>query len=116
MSIIDHVKHNSKLSKVDKKNADKFILSITENGYGKRTPHLDYRVTNRGGKGIINITTSQRNGNVSSSFPVSAEDEIIISLFFLSSLKNRPINPNANLPKRNESDFKKLIFLLPNEC
>ena len=79
LSIIDHVKHNSKSSKVDKKNADKFILSITENGYGKRTSHLDYRVTNRGGKGIINITTSQRNGNVSSSFPVSAEDEIIIS-------------------------------------
>ena len=52
-----------------KKSADKFILSITENGYGKRTPHLDYRVTNRGGKGIINIVTSQRNGNVSSSFP-----------------------------------------------
>ncbi len=55
------------------------MLSITENGYGKRTAHFDYRVTNRGGKGIINIITSARNGNVSSSFPVSAEDEIIIS-------------------------------------
>jgi DNA gyrase subunit A len=78
LSIIDHIK-NSKLINKDKKISDKFIISITENGYGKRTPHLDYRVTNRGGKGIINIVTSQRNGNVSSSFPVSAEDEIIIS-------------------------------------
>ena len=34
---------------------EKFILSITENGYGKKTSHLDYRVTNRGGKGIIGI-------------------------------------------------------------
>ncbi len=78
LSIIDHIKQN-KSNKVDKKTADKFILSVTENGYGKRTPHFDYRVTNRGGKGIINIVTSQRNGSVSSSFPVSAEDEIIIS-------------------------------------
>ncbi len=78
LSIIDHIK-KSKLNKIDKKTADKFILSVTENGYGKRTPHFDYRVTNRGGKGIINIVTSQRNGSVSSSFPVSAEDEIIIS-------------------------------------
>tara|TARA_B100001741_G_scaffold94088_1_gene77208 strand:- start:2260 stop:4830 length:2571 start_codon:yes stop_codon:yes gene_type:complete len=79
LSIIDHIKKSSKSSKIDKKSVDKFILSVTENGYGKRTPHFDYRVTNRGGKGIINIVTSQRNGNVSSSFPVSAEDEIIIS-------------------------------------
>ncbi len=79
LSIIDHIKQHKKSSNNDKKTADKFILSITENGYGKRTPHHDYRVTNRGGKGIINIVTSQRNGSVSSSFPVSAEDEIIIS-------------------------------------
>ena len=79
LSIIDHIKQGAKSNNKDRKNADKFILSVTENGYGKRTPHLDYRVTNRGGKGIINIVTSERNGSVSSSFPVSAEDEIIIS-------------------------------------
>ncbi len=79
LSIIDHIKKKPKSNNSDKKNSDKFILSVTENGYGKKTPHLDYRVTNRGGKGIINIVTSKRNGNVSSSFPVSAEDEIIIS-------------------------------------
>ncbi len=79
LSIIDHIKKNSKSIKNDKNLTDKFILSVTENGYGKRTPHFDYRVTNRGGKGIINIVTSQRNGSVSSSFPISSEDEIIIS-------------------------------------
>jgi len=79
LSIIDHIKKSSKSKNNDKNAADKFVLSVTENGYGKRTAHFDYRVTNRGGKGIINIVTSQRNGSVSSSFPVSAEDEIIIS-------------------------------------
>ena len=54
-------------------------LSITENGYGKKTSHNDYRVTNRGGKGIIGIINSARNGNVSSSFPVFEGDDIIIS-------------------------------------
>jgi len=57
----------------------KYILSITENGFGKRTSFYDYRVTNRGGKGIIGIVTSSRNGNVSSSFPVNEGDEIILS-------------------------------------
>ena len=58
---------------------EKFILSITENGFGKKTPHVDYRVTNRGGKGIIGIVNSPRNGNISSSFPVFDGDEILIS-------------------------------------
>ena len=57
----------------------KFILSITENGYGKRTSHYEYRVTNRGGKGIIGIVNSKRNGNVSSSFPVNEGDDVLIS-------------------------------------
>ena len=84
LSIIDHerLKNKVKLSKTDKselKAKTKFILSITENGYGKRTDHNDYRVTNRGGKGIIGIVNSSRNGSVSSSFPVNEGDEILIS-------------------------------------
>ena len=72
------------LSTIDKdtkngKKGDKFILSITENGFGKRTASNDFRVTNRGGKGIISIVNSSRNGNVSSSFPVFEGDEILIS-------------------------------------
>ncbi len=84
LSIIDHdkIKKNGKLDK-DKKSElvakQKFILSITENGYGKRTDHNDYRVTNRGGKGIIGIINSSRNGNVSSSFPINEGDEVLIS-------------------------------------
>tara|TARA_B100000989_G_scaffold292240_1_gene267832 strand:- start:6229 stop:8772 length:2544 start_codon:yes stop_codon:yes gene_type:complete len=72
------------LSTIDQdKNKDvknnKYILSITENGFGKRTLSSDYRLTNRGGKGIIGIVNSSRNGNVSSSFPVFEGDEILIS-------------------------------------
>jgi len=57
----------------------KYILTITENGFGKRTSFYDYRVTNRGGKGIIGIVASSRNGNVAASFPVDEDDEIILS-------------------------------------
>ena len=62
-----------------KSGVDKFILSVSENGYGKRSSYLDYRVTNRGGKGIIEIINSPRNGNISSSLVVSESDEIILS-------------------------------------
>ena len=84
LSIIDHdsSKKNGKLNKDVKseiKAKEKYILSITENGYGKRSSHYDFRVTNRGGKGIIGIVNSARNGNVSSSFPVNEGDEILIS-------------------------------------
>ena len=84
LSIINHenMKKNGKLNNNEKselKAKKKFILSITENGYGKRSDHNDYRVTNRGGKGIIGIINSSRNGNVSSSFPVYEGDEILIS-------------------------------------
>ena len=85
LSIIAHdnkKKTNGKLNKDDKSEIiakEKFILSITENGFGKRTSHYDFRVTNRGGKGIIGIVNSSRNGNVSSSFPVNEGDEILIS-------------------------------------
>ena len=85
LSIINHEsnkKTNGQISKDEKsemKAKEKFILSITENGFGKRTLHYDFRVTGRGGKGIIGIINSARNGNVSSSFPVYSGDEILIS-------------------------------------
>jgi DNA gyrase subunit A len=78
----DKTNKNEKKSKDDKaeiKASEVFILSITENGYGKKTSHYDYRVTNRGGKGIIGIVNSPRNGNISSSFPVYEGDEVMIS-------------------------------------
>ena len=84
LSIIDQdkSKKNGKKNKDEKSESiakERFILSITENGYGKKTSHYDYRVTNRGGKGIIGIINSPRNGNVASSFPVFDGDEILIS-------------------------------------
>mgnify|MGYP001457749873 FL=1 len=84
LSIIDNddikkSKSKTKDEKSEFKAKEKFILSITENGYGKRTSHYDFRVTNRGGKGIIGIVNSPRNGNVSSSFPVFEGDQILIS-------------------------------------
>ncbi len=84
LSVIDSdkIKKNGKKSKDEKSelNAkEKFVLSISENGFGKKTSHFDYRVTNRGGKGIIGIVNSPRNGNITSSFPVYEGDEILIS-------------------------------------
>ena len=82
LSILDNPIIDKKMIKKDtkiKNGIDKFILSVTENGYGKRSSFMDYRVTNRGGKGIIGIINSPRNGSVASSLVVSEEDEIILS-------------------------------------
>ena len=57
---------------------DQFILTISENGYGKRSSAYEYRITNRGGQGIINIETSERNGNVIASFPVLDTDDVMM--------------------------------------
>ena len=82
LSILDNSKTDLQKIKKDeklKKGLEKFILSVSVNGYGKRTSYFDYRVTNRGGKGIIGIIKSPRNGNVASSLVVENEDEIILS-------------------------------------
>ena len=82
LSILENTQISSKTINSNKKvkNAiDRFILSVTENGYGKRSSCQDYRVTNRGGKGIIGIINSPRNGNISSSLVVSENDEILLS-------------------------------------
>ena len=81
LSIVDHdkIKKGSKLKSDELKAKQRFVLSITVNGFGKKTSHFDYRVTNRGRKGIIGIINSPRNGNISSSFPVYEGDEILIS-------------------------------------
>ena len=82
LSILDNMQINNKIVSKDKKikNAvDRYILSVSENGYGKRSSYLDYRVTNRGGKGIIGIINSPRNGNISSTLIVNENDEILLS-------------------------------------
>ena len=84
LSIIDNdkTKKNGKKSKDEKseiKAKEKFVLIYNRKWLWKKTSHTDYRVTNRGGKGIIGIVNSPRNGNITSSFPVFEGDEILIS-------------------------------------
>ena len=57
---------------------EEFILTITENGYGKRTSTYEYRTTNRGGIGITNIITSKRNGGVIYSSEVSDDNDVLM--------------------------------------
>jgi DNA gyrase subunit A len=54
------------------------ILSVTENGYGKRTPADEYRLTNRGGKGVINVKTTERNGKVATIAQVAEDSQVML--------------------------------------
>lgn len=54
------------------------LLTVCAHGYGKRTPVSDYRLTNRGGKGVINIKTTDRNGPVISVMRVKDDDDVVI--------------------------------------
>ncbi len=54
------------------------ILSITENGYGKRTPADEYRLQGRGGSGVINVKTTERNGKVVQIAQVTEESELML--------------------------------------
>ena len=56
----------------------KLILSVTENGYGKRTPADEYRLTNRGGKGVINVKTTERVGKVVAIAQVDETSEVML--------------------------------------
>ncbi len=58
--------------------AEEFILTVTANGYGKRTSAYEYRRTGRGGQGITNIVTSDRNGPVVSSFPAHNGEQLML--------------------------------------
>jgi DNA gyrase subunit A len=57
---------------------EQFILTVTENGYGKRSSAYEYRRTNRGGQGITNIDTSERNGCVVASFPARQGEALML--------------------------------------
>ena len=59
-------------------NKEEFLLSVTENGFGKRSSSYEYRKTRRGGQGILNIETSERNGGVVASFPVDEDEEVML--------------------------------------
>jgi len=57
---------------------EQFILTVTENGFGKRSSAYEYRRTNRGGQGITNIDTSERNGRVVASFPAKQGEQLML--------------------------------------
>ncbi|WP_119392420.1 DNA gyrase subunit A [Taklimakanibacter lacteus] len=58
--------------------AEQTILTVSSNGYGKRTSSFEYRITNRGGKGIVAMAVNDRNGPLVASFPVENEDQIML--------------------------------------
>jgi DNA gyrase subunit A len=58
--------------------AEEFILTISENGYGKRSSSYEYRITGRGGKGIVAMAVNQRNGKLVSSYAVEHSDQIML--------------------------------------
>ena len=58
--------------------AEQVILTISSNGYGKRTSSFEYRITNRGGKGIVAMAVNDRNGPLVASFPVEHSDQIML--------------------------------------
>jgi DNA gyrase subunit A len=57
---------------------EEFFLTVTANGFGKRTSGYEYRVAGRGGQGIASIEMSERNGHVVASFPVAHSDQIML--------------------------------------
>lgn len=58
--------------------AEQFVLTISENGYGKRSSSFEYRTTGRGGKGIVAMSVNGRNGKLVASFPVEDSDQIML--------------------------------------
>jgi DNA gyrase subunit A len=57
---------------------EQFILTVSANGYGKRSSSYEYRLTGRGGKGIVGMIVNKRNGELVASFPVKESDEIML--------------------------------------
>ena len=63
---------------IEMENIEEFILSIADNGFGKRSSAYEYRITSRGGKGIANMSVNKKIGKVVSSFPVNEKDDIML--------------------------------------
>ncbi len=58
--------------------AEQFVLTISENGYGKRSSSYEYRTSGRGGKGIVAMAVNERNGRLVASFPAEETDQIML--------------------------------------
>jgi DNA gyrase subunit A len=68
----------SKEQIIEMAEAEEFILTLSENGFGKRTSAYHYRITNRGGSGIVNMVLSEKTGQVVASMPADMNDEIML--------------------------------------
>jgi DNA gyrase subunit A len=62
----------------DMKAREQFLLTVSSKGFGKRTSSYEYRITGRGGSGIVNMGLSAKNGEVVATFPVTAEHQIML--------------------------------------
>jgi len=58
--------------------AEQFVLTVTEKGFGKRTSSYEYRTTGRGGKGIVAMAITEKNGRLVASFPIEESDQIML--------------------------------------
>jgi DNA gyrase subunit A len=58
--------------------AEQFVLTISEKGFGKRTSSYEYRTTGRGGKGIVAMSITEKNGRLVASFPIDESDQIML--------------------------------------
>src|SRR5207249_1890962 len=63
---------------VEMSEAEQLVLTISENGYGKRSLSYEYRTTGRGGKGIVAMAVTAKNGKLVASFPVEESDQIML--------------------------------------
>jgi DNA gyrase subunit A len=69
-------------NEVIKDSLTSLMLTISEKGYGKRTPLAEYRITSRGGKGVINLKTTDRNGPVVAALQVGEDSDVMIITAF----------------------------------
>jgi len=74
----DEVMSMSVIKREGSYEGDQLLLSVSENGYGKRTPASEYRTTGRGGSGVINMDVTEKTGTVVATFPVTADHQVML--------------------------------------
>src|SRR5258708_28710644 len=111
------------------------MLTVSEKGFGKRTPLAEYRITSRGGKGVVNMKTTERNGSVVATLQVTEQSDVMIiahngkvirvpankiraagrstqRVRLLRLAGDDSLAPPALLPQENKEEKKELFFLL----
>ncbi|EKD25878.1 MAG: hypothetical protein ACD_79C01458G0002 [uncultured bacterium] len=88
------------------------LLIVCENGFGKRSPFEEFRITNRGGKGVISIKTTERNGDVVTALAVKDDDDIMV--ITSSGMMVRINVKGISIQGRNTQGVK-IVNLKPND-